>query len=52
MLFWPTSLLIGASFGAGINYPVGNFNFQLDYAYRDVTDYFDASNIFTVKLSF
>lgn len=44
--------LFGASFGAGINYPVGNFNFQLDYAYRDVTDYFDASNIFTVKLSF
>jgi hypothetical protein len=42
--------IFGFSFGAGIKYPVGNFDFYFDYAYRELTDYFDASNIFTVKI--
>jgi hypothetical protein len=41
--------IFGASFGAGIKYPIGNFDFYFDYAYRQLTDYFDANNIFTVK---
>jgi hypothetical protein len=42
--------IFGFSFGVGIKYPVGNFDFYFDYAYRELTDYFDASNIFTVKI--
>jgi hypothetical protein len=38
------------TFGAGLKYPLGNFDFYFDYAYRQVSDYFDASNVFTVKL--
>ncbi|NOQ97781.1 MAG: PorV/PorQ family protein [Calditrichae bacterium] len=41
--------VFGASFGAGIKYPIGNFDFYFDYAYRQLTDYFDANNIFTIK---
>lgn len=36
--------------GAGLKYPLGNFDFYFDYAYRQVNDYFDANNVFTVKL--
>lgn len=36
--------------GAGLKYPLGNFDFYFDYAYRQVSDYFDANNVFTVKL--
>jgi len=42
--------IFGASFGAGIKYPIGNFDFYFDYAYRQLTDYFDANNVFTVKI--
>lgn len=38
------------TFGAGLKYPLGNFDFFFDYAYRQVSDYFDANNVFTVKL--
>jgi hypothetical protein len=41
--------IFGASFGAGIKYPIGDFDFYFDYAYRQLTDYFDANNIFTIK---
>lgn len=36
--------------GAGLMYPLGNFDFSFDYAFRQVTDYFDANHVFTVKL--
>ena len=42
--------IYGFSAGAGIKYPIGNFDFYFDYAYRQLTDYFDSSNIFTVKI--
>ncbi|RMG66530.1 MAG: hypothetical protein D6715_06685 [Calditrichaeota bacterium] len=42
--------LFGATFGAGLRYSLGNFDFVFDYAYRDVKDFFDANQIFTVKL--
>lgn len=41
--------IFGASFGAGIKYPIGKFDFYFDYAFRQLTDYFDANNIFTIK---
>jgi hypothetical protein len=44
--------IFGASFGAGLEYPLGNFDFKFDYAFRQLTDYFDSSNIFTVKIGF
>jgi opacity protein-like surface antigen len=42
--------VFGISAGAGIKYPVGSFDFTLDYAFRQITDYFNNSNIFTVKI--
>lgn len=44
--------IFGASFGAGLRYQMNSFVFVFDYAFRQVTDYFDSSNIFTVKLMF
>jgi hypothetical protein len=44
--------IFGASFGAGLQFPLGNFNFVMDYAFRQLTDYFDSNNIFTIKLMF
>ncbi|HQU71071.1 MAG TPA: PorV/PorQ family protein [Calditrichia bacterium] len=44
--------LFGGAFGAGLTYPMGNMNVIFDYAYRQITDYFDANSIFTLKLSF
>jgi hypothetical protein len=44
--------IFGASFGAGLKYPLGGFTFAFDYAFRQLTDYFDSSNIFTIKLMF
>jgi len=46
----PDDQIFGVSAGAGIKYPVGNFDFYFDYAYRQLTDYFDANHVFTVKL--
>lgn len=40
----------GASFGFGANIPVGNFDITFDYAFRQVTDFFDSNNIFTIKI--
>jgi hypothetical protein len=42
--------IFGYSAGVGIKYPIGNFDFYFDYAYRQLTDYFDANNVFTVKI--
>ena len=44
--------IFGGAFGAGFQVPLGNFNFKLDYAFRELTEYFDANNVFTVKLGF
>ena len=42
--------IFGASLGAGIKYAVGSFDFYFDYAYRQLTDYFDANQVFTIKI--
>ena len=42
--------LFGASLGGGIKYSVGDFDIHVDYAYRQLVDYFDANHIFTIKL--
>ncbi|MGD9897983.1 MAG: PorV/PorQ family protein [Calditrichaceae bacterium] len=39
------------SFGAGINYKLGNTMLSLDYAFRN-SEYFDANNMFTLKVGF
>ncbi len=44
--------IFGGAFGAGLRYPLGDFVFQFDYAFRQLTDYFSNNNIFTVKLGF
>lgn len=44
--------LFGFSFGAGLNYTVGRFGFTFDYAFRQLTEFFDSNNIFTIKLAF
>lgn len=44
--------IFGGSFGAGISYPLGSFHFTLDYAFRQLTDYFDSNNVFTIKLAY
>ncbi|RMI02415.1 MAG: hypothetical protein D6681_10470 [Calditrichaeota bacterium] len=44
--------IFGAAFGAGIKAPLGNFEFSFDYAFRQVTDFFDSNNIFTLKISY
>lgn len=43
--------IFGLSAGLGIKYSLGNMDFYFDYAYRQLTDYFDANNIFTVKFA-
>jgi hypothetical protein len=44
--------IFGASFGAGLRYQLSSFVFVFDYAFRQLTDYFDSNNIFTIKLMF
>ena len=44
--------VFGASFGAGMKYQMGDFIFHFDYAFRQLTHYFEHSNIFTIKLGF
>ncbi len=44
--------VFGFAAGAGLEYPLGDFRFQLDYAFWQVTEFFDNMNVFTVKLSF
>lgn len=43
--------IYGFTAGAGIHYDFANLGITVDYAYRDV-DFFDASNIFSIKLGF
>ncbi|MCK5454794.1 MAG: PorV/PorQ family protein, partial [Calditrichia bacterium] len=38
--------IFGYSVGAGLKYGVGNFDFQFDYAFRQLTDYFDPNHVF------
>jgi len=45
-----TDNIFGASFGAGIKYQIGDFDVYFDYAYMQMTNYFDANNVFTIKL--
>lgn len=42
--------IFGFSLGAGVKYPIGTFDFYFDYAFRQLTDYFDTNHIFTIKL--
>ncbi len=46
----PQDQIFGATFGFGANVPVGNFDITFDYAFRQVTDFFDSNNIFTIKI--
>ncbi len=43
--------IYGMTMGAGIHYDFSSIGITVDYAYRDV-DFFDANNVFTVKLGF
>lgn len=43
--------IYGLSLGAGLHYDFPNIGITVDYAYRDV-DFFDASNVFSIKLGF
>jgi hypothetical protein len=43
--------IFGATFGAGITYAATGITITLDYAYRQV-EFFDANNVFSVKLGF
>lgn len=42
----------GITFGAGINYPVGNMVVTLEVAQRSVVDYFDNNLVYSLKVSF
>ncbi len=42
--------LFGFTLGAGMVYNVGGFNIKLDYAFRQITQYFNPNNIFTLKI--
>lgn len=45
--------IYGLTFGAGVNYDIGGgVGFVFDYAYRAVTEFANANQIFTVKLMF
>lgn len=43
--------LYSFTLGAGLNYNVGGTELGLDYAYRD-SQYFDANNVFTLRVAF
>ena len=42
----------GTSFGAGINYPIGNMVVSLEVAQRSVVDYFDNNMVYSLKVAF
>jgi opacity protein-like surface antigen len=45
--------IFGLTFGAGINYNIGeDVGFVFDYAFRDVKDFPTANHVFTIKLNF
>jgi hypothetical protein len=45
--------IYGLTFGAGVNYDIGGgVGFVFDYAYRAVTEFANANQIFTIKLMF
>ncbi|MCK4574335.1 MAG: hypothetical protein KAU36_08175, partial [candidate division Zixibacteria bacterium] len=43
--------LYGASFGAGLTYPLGDTKLTFDYSWTE-TDVFDANQYFTLKMAF
>jgi len=43
--------IFGPTLGAGFHHDVGGLDLSLDYAFRQV-EFFDSSNVFTVKLGF
>ncbi|MFQ5650089.1 MAG: PorV/PorQ family protein [bacterium] len=45
------AFIYGLTAGAGLHYDFPNIGISIDYAYRAV-DFFDASNIFSIKLGF
>jgi hypothetical protein len=42
----------GTTFGAGINYPIGNMIVSLEVAQRSVVDYFDNNLVYSIKIAF
>lgn len=42
----------GATFGAGVNVPIGGMNLGVAYSIRTVTDYFENNNIFQISVDF
>ena len=42
----------GATFGAGINYPIGSMVVSLEMAQRTVIDYFDNNMVYSIKFAF
>ncbi len=42
----------GTTFGAGINYPIGNMIVSLEVAQRLVVDYFDNNLVYSLKIAF
>jgi hypothetical protein len=42
----------GATFGAGINYPIGNMVVSLEMAQRTVVDYFENNMVYSIKIAF
>lgn len=43
--------IFGPTFGAGLNYAMPGLSITVDYAYRQV-EFFDANNVFSIKLGF
>jgi hypothetical protein len=42
----------GATFGAGINYPIGSMVVSLEMAQRTVVDYFENNMVYSIKFAF
>ena len=42
----------GATFGAGINYPIGSMVISLEMAQRTVVNYFDNNMVYSIKVAF
>ena len=42
----------GATFGAGINYPIGGMVVSLEMAQRTVVDYFENNMVYSIKIAF
>ena len=47
-----TESMYGATFGAGVNVPLGGVSLEVGYSIRTVTNYFDNNNILQISLIF